>query len=280
MLSVITFPEEIWGLMQLRHLKLSRIYLPDCPSGSVDKGRHMDFSNLQTISYLSSRCCTKEVIMGIQNVKKLRIRRDATSYGPLNNLVHLHQLETLNFTDSLSGLLPASAKAFPATLKKLKLKETGLSWSYLDIIAELPDLEVLKLMDNACLGNEWYPNDRGFTRLKVLLIKRNDLKYWKATDDNFPILESLVLKECSYLKDIPIEFAEIHTLQLIELIMCLPELGGSAARIQKEQEELGNNPVDVRISYQWSHSSSFTCYYGFQGDVISLNWNNVAGFVF
>ncbi|PHU08314.1 hypothetical protein BC332_24803 [Capsicum chinense] len=217
MLSVITFPEEIWGLMQLRHLKLPRIYLPDCPSGSVDKGRHMDFSNLQTISYLSSRCCTKEVIMGIQNVKKLRIRRDATSSGPLNNLVHLHQLETLNFTDYLSGLLPASAKAFPATLKKLKLKETGLSWSYLDIIAELPDLEVLKLMDNACLGNEWYPNVRGFTRLKVLLIKRNDLKYWKATDDNFPVLERLMIRSCYYLKEIPIEFAEIHTLQLIEL---------------------------------------------------------------
>ncbi|KAM3321339.1 hypothetical protein P3S67_008541 [Capsicum chacoense] len=219
MLSVITFPEEIWGLMQLRHLKLPRIYLPDCPSGSVDKGRHMDFSNLQTISYLSSRCCTKEVIMGIQNVKKLRIRRDASSSGPLNNLVHLHQLETLNFTDSLSGLLPASAKAFPATLKKLKLKETGLSWPYLDIIAELPDLEVLKLMDNACLGNEWYPNVRGFTRWKVLLIKRNDLKYWKATDDNFPVLERLMIRSCYYLKEIPIEFAEIHTLQLIELII-------------------------------------------------------------
>ncbi|PHU08341.1 hypothetical protein BC332_24830 [Capsicum chinense] len=103
------------------------------------------------------------------NVKKLGIRRDGTYSGPLNNLVLLHQLETLNFIDSLGELLPASAKAFPATLKKLKLKATGLSLSYLDIIAEFPNLEVLKLMDNACLGNEWYPNVRGFTRLKVAL---------------------------------------------------------------------------------------------------------------
>ncbi|KAM3327615.1 hypothetical protein P3S68_033862 [Capsicum galapagoense] len=40
----------------------------------------------------------------------------------------------------------------------------------------------------------------------------------------------------------------IPTLQLIELTRCLPKLGESAARIQQEQQDLGNNPVDVRIS--------------------------------
>ncbi|KAM3216062.1 hypothetical protein P3L10_025502 [Capsicum annuum] len=169
---------QIWGLMQLRHLKLPRFYLPDCPSGSVDKGKHLDFSNLQTISYLSPRCCTKEVILGIQNVKKLGISGyEIHSNGLLNNLVHLQQLETLSLTYCFSRLLPASAKAFPATLKKLKFERTLLSWSYLDIISELPNLEVLKLMDDACLGNKWYPNVRGFTRLKILLIEHNFLEY-------------------------------------------------------------------------------------------------------
>ncbi|PHU08070.1 hypothetical protein BC332_24559 [Capsicum chinense] len=148
--SFVTCPVQIWGLVQLRHLKLPRLYLLDCPSGSVDKGRHLDFSNLQTISYLSPHCCMKK----------------------------------------------------------------------------------------------WYPNVRGFTRLKLLLMEDNLLKYWKATDDNFPVLERLVLNECHNLKEIPIEFGEIHTLQLIELTRCLPELGESAARIQKEQEDLGNKPVD------------------------------------
>ncbi|KAM3383142.1 putative late blight resistance protein R1A-3 [Capsicum galapagoense] len=243
-------PVQIWGLMQLRHIKLQRCNLPDCPSGSVDKGRHMGFSNLKTISYLSSHCCTKEVIMGIQNVKELGIREGKRmgSNGLLNNLVHLQQLETLNLTFCSSRLLPASAKAFPETLKKLKLEKTYLCWSYLDIIAELPNLEVLKLMISACVGSEWYPNVRGFTRLKVLIIEDNHLNYWKATNDNFPVLERLVLNKCHNLKEIPIEFAEIHTLQLIELTSCLPELGESAARIQQEQEDIGNNPVDVRIS--------------------------------
>ncbi|PHT61879.1 hypothetical protein T459_34296 [Capsicum annuum] len=133
-------------------------------------------------------------------------------------------------------------------VQKLKLERTWLSWSDLDIIAELPNLEVLKLIDGACHNNEWHPNVRGFTRLNVLLIENNDLKYWKATDDNFPVLECLVLKKCRYVKEIPIEFADIHSLQLIELTGCLPELGDSAVRIQKEQQDLGNDPVDVRIS--------------------------------
>ncbi|KAM3216107.1 hypothetical protein P3L10_025547 [Capsicum annuum] len=182
-----TFPEEIWGLMQLRHLKVPRFSLPNPPSRSVDKG---------------------------------------------------------------------SAKAFPATLKKLKLERTLQSWSYLDIIAQLPNLEVLKLVD-ACHGHKWYPNVRGFTRLKLLLIEGNYLKYWKATDDNFPILERLMIRSCRNLKEIPIEFADIHTLQLIELRECPPKLGESAARIQKEQEDLGNNPVDVRISDPWENSEEY-----------------------
>ncbi|PHT52204.1 hypothetical protein CQW23_06666 [Capsicum baccatum] len=222
----VTFGKEIWGLMQLRHLKLPTIFLPNPLSVSVDKGSHMGFSNLQTTSYLSLDCCSKEVIMGIQNVKKLGIRgyeTDSNSIrdsGFLNNLVHLQQLETLSFIGCFP-LLPSSAKAFPATLKKLKLGETYISWSYLDIVAELPNLEVLKLMVDACDGEEWHPNVRGFTRLKLLLIEDYYLKYWKATNDNFPVLERLVLRSYYNLKEMPIEFAEIHTLQLIELTRCL-----------------------------------------------------------
>ncbi|PHU08015.1 hypothetical protein BC332_24504 [Capsicum chinense] len=107
------------------------------------------------IFQIYKHCCTKEVILGIQNVKELGIcgyEADSNSIqdsGLPNNLVHLQQLETLSFIGCFH-LLPSSAKAFPATLKKLKLRLTLLSWSYLDIIAELPNLEALKLMISAC----------------------------------------------------------------------------------------------------------------------------------
>ncbi|PHU01879.1 hypothetical protein BC332_27130 [Capsicum chinense] len=103
--------------------------------------------------------------MGIQNVKELGINgyetEDARSFresGFFNNLVYPHQLEKLSFIHCYA-LLSASVKAFPATLKKLKLERTSLSWSYLDIIAELPNLEVLKLIEDGCCGEEWHPNN-------------------------------------------------------------------------------------------------------------------------
>ncbi|PHU07933.1 hypothetical protein BC332_24422 [Capsicum chinense] len=91
--------------------------------------------------------------------------------------------------DENSLLNIPSAKAFPATLKKLKLIETGLSWEDLNIIGELHNLEVLKLKYDACRGDEWHPIEEGFARLKVLQLVWDRLKYWKATSDNFPILE-------------------------------------------------------------------------------------------
>ncbi|WMV14195.1 hypothetical protein MTR67_007580, partial [Solanum verrucosum] len=47
---------------------------------------------------------------------------------------------------------------FPEQIWGLMQLRTYLSWSYLDVIAELPNLEVLKLMPNACRGEEWDPN--------------------------------------------------------------------------------------------------------------------------
>ncbi|PHT75156.1 hypothetical protein T459_18678 [Capsicum annuum] len=215
--SDVTFPEKIWGLMQLRHLEMDTFRLPNRPRGSVDKGRHLDFPNIQTISYLCPSCCTKEVISWIQNVKKLGIRGDKVDdeslleSGLLNNLFHLQKLETLSLLLYFRELsVVSSAKVFPETLKKLKLYGTNLSWSYLEIIAELPNLEVLKLMPKACCGEEWYPIVRGFNRLKLLLIKNSDLQFWKATNDSFPVLERLMLTHCLFLFEITIEFADIH----------------------------------------------------------------------
>ncbi|XP_075076224.1 putative late blight resistance protein homolog R1A-3 isoform X2 [Nicotiana tabacum] len=260
----VTFTEKIWELMQLRQLRLHKYYLSNPPRESDDEESYLAFSNIHTVSGLSPSSCRKEVISGIQNVKKLVIYGHVSDYKVFqesrlfNNLVHLHQLETLSLAlvrkwDSSENwrISPAtipSAKAFPVTLRKLKLEETSVRWEDLNIVGELPNLEVLKLMWNACIGEEWYPIEGGFTRLKLLLIEHCDLKYWKATDDNFPVLERLLIRECHMLEEIPIEFADIYSLQLIELTDCTTELEASAARIQQEQENLGIKPVDIRIS--------------------------------
>nr|XP_018624751.1 putative late blight resistance protein homolog R1B-17 isoform X2 [Nicotiana tomentosiformis] len=177
----VIFPQHIWELTGIRHLKLNLFYLPNPPNVSE---RYLVFSNVQTISGLSPCSCTKEVISSIQNVKKLGIVGDGGDYRTFqksaffDNLVHLHQLETLKFqfryvwmSEQISPATIPSAKAFPATLKNLKLVGTGLRWEDLNIIGELPNLEVLKLILDACCGQEWHPIEGGFTRLKLLLIQ-------------------------------------------------------------------------------------------------------------
>ncbi|KAM3321062.1 putative late blight resistance protein R1A-3 [Capsicum chacoense] len=253
------FPQEIWELLELRHLETKSIDLPKPPSLFVNEERFFVFSNIHTISGMKPHCCTEEVMLGISNVKKLGICGSLYEYGRfqesglVNNLFHLHQLETLSFEVEVlspyenSPLSIPSAKAFPVTLKKLKLIDTDLSWEDLNIIGELPNLEVLKLKYGACRGDEWHPIEGGFAGLKVLQLYESELKYWKATNDNFPILERLIITSCSELDELPIEFAEINSLRLIELKWCDPKLEDSAARIQQEQEYLGNKPVDIHI---------------------------------
>ncbi|PHU10946.1 hypothetical protein BC332_17876 [Capsicum chinense] len=210
---------RVLGLMK----KLMRSWMAE---GFLKLENDLEGEAEKCLQELVDRClvlvCKKSLdgtkIRSCKNVKELGINgyetEDARSFresGFFNNLVYPHQLEKLSFIHCYA-LLSASVKAFPATLKKLKLERTSLSWSYLDIIAELPNLEVLKLIEDGCCGEEWHPNVRGFTRLKILLIQ------------------------------------QIHTLQLIDLTSCLPKLEESAAQIQQEQEENGNNPVDVHIS--------------------------------
>ncbi|PHT51836.1 hypothetical protein CQW23_06298 [Capsicum baccatum] len=130
--SVITFPEEIWGLMQLRHLEE---IIPSAESFPA-------------------------------TLKKLKLERTILWWSNLDIIAefpNLEQLKSFSIKWCLSNLLPViipSAKALPAMLKKLKLYRTDLSWLYLNIIVQLPNLEVLMLMSSACRGQEWYTNVR------------------------------------------------------------------------------------------------------------------------
>ncbi|KAF3620505.1 putative WD repeat-containing protein 43-like [Capsicum annuum] len=149
-----TFPQQIWGLLELRHLVTDSIDLKNPSSLLVNEERSFVFSNIHTISGMYPRCCTEEVMSGIVNVKKLGIYGNEEDYVCFqesrffNNLFHLHQLETLSLKlhgylnqNKNSPLTIPSAKVFPATLKKLKLINTGLSWGDLNIIGELRNLE-------------------------------------------------------------------------------------------------------------------------------------------
>ncbi|KAM3217779.1 hypothetical protein P3L10_027222 [Capsicum annuum] len=111
----------------------------------------------------------------------------------------------------------------------------------------LPKLEVLKLKYYAFRGSEWEPTDERFQQLKFLLLDGTDLIHWKASSIQFPKLESLVLKNCYCLYEIPDDVAEIPTLQFIELYNCSSTADDSANRILEEQLSLGNDDLVVKF---------------------------------
>ncbi|XP_031091142.1 putative late blight resistance protein homolog R1A-4 [Ipomoea triloba] len=211
--------------------------------------------NIETIFWLRPECCKKDLFTRIPNLKKLGIQggmdfENENSDG-FYNLVHLGQLEKLSikgwdleFRDR--GIQWATN--FLPNLKKLKFFKTRLPWSNMRLIGMLPNLEVLKLI-HACLGKEWKTSEGGFRQLKRLVIESKCLEYWNAVGDHFPVLEHLDLSGCDLLRKIPIEFADITTLALIQLKKCRYSVLVSALCIQDEQRRYGNDGLCVRSKH-------------------------------
>ncbi|XP_016480519.1 putative late blight resistance protein homolog R1A-3 [Nicotiana tabacum] len=257
----IGLPIGIWGLSQLRHLHCTSMYVHSPRKVSVNEVKQPILEKLLSVSGLSLSCCTKEIFEGIKKVKKLGIFVTVDDFTDvpecLDNLIHMHELETLNIAGFDMDLLGFNFRlprlgSFPPNLKKLTLSETYLPWEDMTIISQLPKLEVLQLKNSAFVeawsAERWEVTEMGFPELKFLLLEELDLKYWRAADidDNFPCLERVVIRNCRYLKQIPKVFADSGTLQRIELWGCSPSLVTFAKKIQRNHEEdLGNNMLKV-----------------------------------
>nr|GMC86825.1 putative late blight resistance protein homolog R1A-10 isoform X1 [Ipomoea batatas] len=131
--------------------------------------------NLESISWLDSKLCTKDLVTRIPNLKKLGIcdGYDENNLDCFYNFVHLGQLEELSIRGWKFNHIPCSditwATSFLPNLKKLKFFLTSLAWSDMRLIGMLPNLEVLKLI-NAIASEDtmWEPSEEGFRQLKRL----------------------------------------------------------------------------------------------------------------
>ncbi|KAJ9554001.1 hypothetical protein OSB04_018046 [Centaurea solstitialis] len=137
---------------------------------------------------------------------------------------------------------------FPETLKKLTLVRCRLPWSDMSIIQSLPNLEVLKLIDNAFEGSQWDAGEQQFQRLEFLRLDSLNIKQWEACSTSFPCLKRLTLWFCYNLEEIPIEIGEITTLELIEIDRWSNySVVESVKRIQREQLDEGNDDVKITV---------------------------------
>ncbi|XP_031101704.1 uncharacterized protein LOC116005600 [Ipomoea triloba] len=88
------------------------------------------------------------------------------------------------------------------------------------VLGLLEKLKVLKLDDNAFSGEHWdLSSDVIFKGLQYLRIGKMNLKTWTAVDSkkSFPVLESLVIRNCIFLQNIPQDFANMDSLKVMEL---------------------------------------------------------------
>ncbi|KAK4433089.1 putative late blight resistance proteinR1A-10 [Sesamum alatum] len=244
----IHFPAEIWRLAQLRHLV--SFMLDPLPSPCA---RSFALKNLQTLTLVANFKCAKRIGEIFPNLKKLGLiyNRDRVYWQVyhLHNLVHLHQLEKLKICIGSScwgRQFPLWEKlAFPTTLKKLTLSGFVLSQQDMATIGSLPNLHVLQLRRCSFRGGKWETTEGEFSRLKFLQIESANLKHWLTESSHFPNLERLVLHGCRELGEIPDVIGEIPTLELIEVPRWPKSLMDSAIRIKEEQQESGNDLLQV-----------------------------------
>ncbi|KAL2553205.1 putative late blight resistance protein-like protein R1A-6 [Forsythia ovata] len=179
----------------------------------------------------------------------------------LENLVNLHQLETLkcHFVPKSwrTPLVPLAVDlAFPLNLKKLTLSGCRISWKNMSTFGSLANLEVLKLKDFDFEDNKWKTNEGEFRKLKFLHIGSNNLEFWEVQGTHLSSLQCLSLRRCPDLKCIPSEIGEISTLQVIALFQCKKSVVTSAYSIQEEQQDLGNDGLQVH-DYFYKIGTSF-----------------------
>ncbi|XP_031113072.1 putative late blight resistance protein homolog R1A-3 [Ipomoea triloba] len=235
----------------LLHLKFPQLQYIQCDGffGAFPKSV---LQNLQVISGLqASFHCDQESLIKVPYLKKVSIIMDQIN-DCIKNLVCLQQLESLSldFFPRSSGILDMMPQIINSTLllkniRKLRFDFMISEWKAINVLSNLPRLEVLKLVD-ADLGKKWeVPEKVKFCHLICLKIRSHDLMHWEVGADNFPKLERLFLNTCSELRKIPNSFAEIPTLSLIQLERCLPSAVMSAKQIQAEQHEYGNENMIV-----------------------------------
>ncbi|WMV54467.1 hypothetical protein MTR67_047852 [Solanum verrucosum] len=136
-----------------------------------------------------------------------------------------------------------------SNLKKLVLRGTRIE-NMVPFIAGLSSLEYLQLWNSDYFeSEEWCLGDITLYKLKFLNLTHLRISRWDASEESFPLLETLVIKECYNLEEIPLIFADIPTLKQSKLIRCKNKsLEALALRIKEDVEENeGNDRIDLII---------------------------------
>ncbi|KAL3508956.1 hypothetical protein ACH5RR_028357 [Cinchona calisaya] len=249
--GTVSLPDTIWNMTNLRHLNIwgwnGSCYLP---SENLENTSAC-LQNLDTFSTPEVSLDQVEIIMSkIPNVRELKIQlseaKNQTGYCKCNTRSPLRSLESLKVLGK-DLLLIHIEFSFPMTLKELVLKELCLAWSTIQLIGKLPNVEVLKFLNDSFEGDRWDLTDGGFIKLRVLKLEYLDVVEWTDTDcgDPFPCLQKLMLKGVWNLEKIPSCFESISSLEVIMVQFCNDSVKNSVLIIEEEQKSKGNEDLKI-----------------------------------
>ncbi|XP_027166582.1 putative late blight resistance protein homolog R1A-3 [Coffea eugenioides] len=247
----ITLPNTIWRIISLRHLHVSVHVAFD--SDDEKLGDSSVLENLVNFSCPSLSCGedAERIIRRLPNLRKLNCifyespdsSTNCNQFPRLKCLTHLESLKIFYYGSPLNN----GEFNLPLNLKKLTLSNFRLPWSHISTIGRLPNLEVLKLLSGAFEGKIWDVEEE-FQNLMFLSLDSLNIAQWNASCGDFSKLERLVVQNCKDLEEIPEDFANIYTLEMIEVHWCGESVEKSAIKIG---EETGDIKVLIRSS-NWS----------------------------
>nr|GMD40382.1 putative late blight resistance protein homolog R1B-14 [Ipomoea batatas] len=231
----------IWNMEKLRHVRTNTsVQLPFPPE--TNSKANSGGKDIRTLSTISPANCRKEIFSKTPNLRKLGVRGDISQlFEEKENICLFENLQLLKCLVNLKlcgqydkVLTVPMLNKFARRLKKLSFSGTLFEWKDMAVLGSLEELEVLKLDDYAFKGENWeLSNNVVFRRLQYLRIGRTNLVTWKVTENSFPTLQSLILRNCNLIERIPEAFAKVHTLKVMELF----HISESATQSVKEVRE-------------------------------------------
>nr|XP_016451766.1 PREDICTED: putative late blight resistance protein homolog R1B-16 [Nicotiana tabacum]XP_016451767.1 PREDICTED: putative late blight resistance protein homolog R1B-16 [Nicotiana tabacum] len=226
----------IWKMAKLRHVDINEFSITWEENERVNfvESSEIVLYNLKTLGmfYMSVAHMTPNFWEKFPNLEELRLHID-------------------EFGDVPDDSVLSRKFDFPSSLKVLSLCDIFLTDEVVLTIARLRHLETLKLSEIYFTGEKLLDlNDNEFPALRVLKLHHGFMMQWICSDasSSFALLETLVIKSCSKLEEIPYSFADIETLQFIKVISCRKSVLESALQIQEYRREESN--FQVQVSYK------------------------------
>ncbi|KAG5523529.1 hypothetical protein RHGRI_035361 [Rhododendron griersonianum] len=241
---------DILKMSQFRHLHTNKASkLHGLAKTSKDASSN---KSVQTLATITPESCTGDVLGQTPCLKKLGIHGklatllEGSGSSLFDNLTKLEQLVTLKLSNDVFPDPPSESRLqglpqwfrFPPNLERLTLADTFLDWKHMYVLGMLPELEELKLKDNAFTGESWNLLDGGFKKLKALQIWKTDLVFWKAKAEHFPSLQHVFLRDCTKLVEIPSSLGKVETLRTIKLHRTSSYAATSARKIKQQYNGL------------------------------------------